>query len=477
MAETKKIDLSKARAFPNNFEAERFLLCCMLIDGNVVENVVPTMNAVAFYNRKHRAIFQAIVKLNSNASAVDIVTVNDLMEKNSTADEGTLGYLLELSELLPSSANYRQYFDIIYRDNTLRDLITACNTIIEDCYHSTDEKESVHKAEELIYNVGAKLDKRGLTHITNASLELMDKINELAKNKGKIRGFSTGFPIYDAVTNGLQKGDLDILAARPSVGKTAFALNVLVNYIRRSDKEDKTIAVFSLEMPAVQLVQRLVCNLTNVSMNDVNKGAVVGTAQKNIWKINKEFGSTKIYINDSSQISPSEVFSQCRRLPSQASSKCVDLIIIDYLQLMFSDKSMNAQESRQAQVAQMSRMMKIMARELDCPVVLLSQMSRGIANRDDPRPKLSDLRESGAIEQDADMVMFLSREDDNDIANSPIILTIAKHRNGELKDIRYSWRGEYMRFIESDDQKGIEFVKKRKEQKRDNDGSEANQNE
>lgn len=467
MAEKQKVDISKARIFPNNLEAERFLLCCMLIDGNVAESIAPILPENAFYSKKHRGIFQSIVSLNSSAKAVDVVTVNDLMEKNGLSDENTLGYLLELSELLPSSANYKQYYDIIHRDFTLRELITACNSVIADCYQSTDEAETVRKAEELIYSVGTKLEKTGLRHISKYSLDLMDRINELAKNKGRIKGFSTGFRIFDAVTNGLQKGDLDILAARPSVGKTAYALNLIVNYLNnmKDGDTDKTIAIFSLEMPAVQIVQRIVSNLSNVSMNDINKGAVVGTAQKNIWQINKKFGSTKIYINDSSQISPSEVFSQCRRLPSQASSKSVDLVIIDYLQLMFNDKSVSAQESRQVQVAQMSRMMKIMARELECPVILLSQMSRGVAVREDPRPKLSDLRESGAIEQDADMVMFLSREDENDVANSPIILSIAKHRNGELKDIRYNWRGEYMRFEESEDQHNINFTKKVRQSK------------
>jgi replicative DNA helicase len=447
----KKI-LDKVKIFPNNFEAEQSLLCCLLIDGNAVEGVVPTLEPNAFYNKRNREIFEAIKYLYSSGSAVDIITVNDKLEKTGNADENSLVYMTSLNNLLPSGANYNFYAKMLHRDYVLRSIITACNSILEESYHSDNEIATLRHAEELIYGISKEMDNGGLAHISQATSELMERIDMLAKNKGVLRGLPTGFRIFDSVTNGLQNGDLIILAARPSVGKTAFAFNIVANTIKKG--EPKTIAIFSLEMPAVQLAQRLVCNMGDVSMDDVGKGDVKGESSKNIWKVNQSLSDSKIFVDDRSLIPPSEILSQCRRLPSIAGSKKVDLVIIDYLQLMQSDTSKGrGPNSRQEEVSSMSRTMKIMAKELNCPVILLSQMSRGIESRTDKTPMLSDLRESGSIEQDADIVLFLSRELDEDKANSPIKLTIAKHRNGSLKNIRFDWSGDYMRFVESENQK------------------------
>lgn len=461
MAEKIKKIPDNIKIFPNNFEAEQSLLCCLLIDGNVVEKIVPIFNENVFYNKKNHSIYKTICQLYKKGSAIDIITVNDLMEKLNLSDDNTLLYLTELNNLLPSGANFDYYSKILYRDYVLRSLITACNTIVAECYESTDENKTLRNAEKLIYSISKELDKGGLTHISGATSELMERIDTLCKNNGMLRGLPTGFRIFDSVTNGLQNGDLIILAARPSVGKTAFAFNIVANTIKVG--EPKTIAIFSLEMPAVQLAQRLVCNMGDVKMSDVSKGILKGESSKNIWRVNQTLSDSKIFVDDRSMVPPSEVLSQCRRLPSIAGSKKVDLVIVDYLQLMLPDKEKGkSYVSRQEEVSSMSRMMKLMAKELDCPVILLSQMSRGIENRDDQTPLLSDLRESGSIEQDADIVMFLTREVNEDKLNSPIILSIAKHRNGELKNIRFDWQGEFMRFTESEDQREYLSVKSKK---------------
>jgi len=458
MADAHSGALDKIRVFPNSFEAEQSLLCCLLIDGTSVEEVLPVLEADAFYNKKNREIYTAIQQLYRGGMAVDLVTVNDKLEKMGKSDNNTLTYLTELNTLLPSGANFSYYASILHRDYVLRSLITACNKITEESYRATDENATLRYAEELIYGISKEVRQGGLEHISRAAGELMERIDTLSKNNGRLRGLTTGFKIFDSVTNGLQNGDLIILAARPSVGKTAFAFNIVANTVRSG--EPKTIAIFSLEMPSVQLVQRLVCNLGDVKMTDISRGDVKGENARNIWKVNMTLSDSKVYVDDRSLVKPAEILSQCRRLPSIAGTNKLDLVIIDYLQLMMpdNDKGRSA-ASRQEEVASMSRMMKIMAKELNCPVILLSQMSRNVENRTDRKPKLSDLRESGSIEQDADIVMFLYREVEDDKENSPVVLSVAKHRNGELKDIRLKWQGEYMRFEESEDQSKPRIVR------------------
>lgn len=445
----KTVGKESIKIYPNNFEAEQWLLCCILIDGQVASEAIPVLKEDDFYNIKHKKIFDAMQKLHSLTISPDVITVNDRMTKENNAETDTLTYLAELATILPSAANYRQYMRILKRDSTLRSLINNSNKIIEAAYAATDADEAVKYAEALIYAISKEHTRNDLEHISDAIIKLMERIDTMTKNKGALRGLMTGFPLLDKKTNGLQKGDLIILAARPSVGKTAFALNIVGNIANNENTKNKTIAVFSLEMPAVHLSQRIVCNLSGVSMEDVGTGELKNDDDKKVWKISQTLSDSCIYIDDSSMVTPYEILAKARRLSSRA--KGLDLIIVDYLQLMMSK---NARDSRQEAISEMSRMMKIIAKELDCPVIVLSQMSRGIENRTDKSPKLSDLRESGAIEQDADIVMFLSREDEQQKhANQfPIMLEIAKHRNGDLARIRYDWDGPYLRFKESTNQ-------------------------
>lgn len=452
----KSSDKKKMRIFPNNFEAEQSVLCCILIDGNVARNVVPMLNLEAFYNEKHRRIYKAMVALFNTAAPIDIITVYDYMETNGLSDGETLSYLTTLNNLLPSGANYMQYAKIVFRDMTLRNVITKCNAIIEKAYDATDADEVVFFAEKLIYELSKEMSKNELKHISTATIEVMERIEKLKKDRNAMRGLYTGFRIFDKVTNGLQNGDLVILAARPSVGKTAFALNILANVAEKS-ADSKCMAIYSLEMPARHIAQRIMSNMGSVSMSDMNSAELKSDGDTRLWKVTQKLSNSKIFINDSSLITPAEVLSQCRRLGAEYNNGRLDLVIIDYLQLMSGSTDKSA-DSRQQEIAYMSRMMKIMARELNCPVILLSQMSRGIENRKEKTPQLSDLRESGAIEQDADIVMFLYREVEEDKHNSPIILDLSKHRNGELKKIRLNWQGEFMSFTESEDQN--EYLKR-----------------
>lgn len=443
---TKEV-VPQIKVYPNNFEAEQSVLCCLLIDGDVAREFLSKIDPNAFYNKLNRKIFDAMQEVDKANMSVDIITVNDYLEKNG--DHENLPYLSELINLLPSAANCQQYVRIIMRDMILRELIRRCNSIIEEAYQSTDEDESLRNAEKLIFDISNKLTSNSIVHISKPTANLIDRMDAIAKDKNAFRGLLTHFTKFDKLTNGLQKGDLVILAARPSVGKTAFALNIMANVAKNN--RDKVIVMFSLEMPAMQIAQRLLSNMANVDMNELNTGALLGSSHKNLWEMTRILSESRIFINDSSIVTPKDVLNQCRKLCCSGKGfSSIDLIVVDYLGLM-TNSTQRKESNRQQEISDMSRMMKIAAKELNCPIVLLSQMSRGIESRKDKTPMLSDLRESGAIEQDADIVMFLSREIEND-RTAPVLLNIAKHRNGALDTIRLDWNGACMRFTESENQ-------------------------
>ncbi len=441
-----------AKIFPHNFEAEQSVLCCLLIDGNAASQYIGKLPADAFYNKKHRIIYQTMQSLHDGSESVDVITVSDQMIKNGTGDDKTLEYLTDLTNLLPSAANCNNYVKILRRDMILRNIIEKCNLIIENAYASTNEEETLRLAEKEIYGISNELQSTGLEPISKAATDLIERLNLLSKDKNAFRGLPTGFKSFDKITNGLQKGDLIILAARPSVGKTAFALNIVNNIIRKKG-DPKTICIYSLEMPAVQLAQRMLCDLANVPMDEVNSGDLSDQSHEHLWELTKTLSNSRVFVNDASLVSPNDVAAQCRRLcGSGLGFNHIDLIVVDYLGLMSLHANGRQSDDRQLEIATMSRQMKGLAKEFKCPIILLCQMSRGIEQRKEKTPQLSDLRESGAIEQDADIVLFLSREDEAAKHDSPILLDISKHRNGELGQIRLNFDGKHMRFTESDDQ-------------------------
>jgi len=454
---------AKAPVYPANIEAEKYLLCCMLLDGNAAAVLIDKLKDADFYSVKHQKILSAMREIKSESAdgLIDFLTVSDQMSRNGSADATTLEYLSELVDLLPSGANFDHYYSIVRRDSVLREIINANNEILERAYSSEaeDEKEVLNFAEKKIFELSEHGRVGGLTHIYKSVTELVERLRDLGKNAGTLSGLQTGFPIFDNITNGLQKGNLIVLAARPGVGKTAFALNIVANIIKSG--KQKAVAVFSLEMAAMELSQRLVSNLSGVTMDALGKGELPKSGEQKLISTVKRLADTKIFMSDASFITPMEILSECRRIcRGKEGVTQLDLIIVDYLQLMSSGNA-NSDKSRQQTVADISRLMKLMAKELKCPVLLLSQMSRSIETRDDKTPQLSDLRESGAIEQDADIVMFLTKEIDDGQKDSlsPIMLIVAKNRHGKTANIRLTWHGEVQNFTQSDDQSGFFGVK------------------
>lgn len=440
---------NQVKMMPHSIEAEQSILACLLIDNNVVSNITERIKPQDFYSEANKKIYQTMFTLFETNQPIDFVTVVDKLEKTNILGEvGGIEYITTLSSSLPSAVNYKTYVDIVKRDSINRSLILAGQQIIENAYKGGEIEQSIAFAEKVIYDIAQKEETSTLEHISSALNEAMKSIDELAKNGGQIKGISTGITEFDKLTNGLQNSDLILLAARPGVGKTSFAMNIAIN---ASIYQHKTCAIFSLEMPRVQLAMRSLCQVAKVSMSKTKKGGLTTEEMKYIWMANKTLADSNIYVSDSSLVTPMDVLDKCRRLKRE---KGLDLIVIDYLQLMSSGK-VSKEDNRQQEISLITRFLKIAAKELNVPIILLSQLSRAIEQRKDHKPMLSDLRESGAIEQDADMVLFIDNPDKyNDIVNpnEPGIceLVVAKHRNGELANIKMRWIGELTTFVDPD---------------------------
>lgn len=442
---------SKVKIMPHNLEAEQALLGCILIDENVPIEVMPQIKKDDFYLDAHSNIFEAMSLVYNSNAPVDFITVSDQLDKTGVLESvGGLEYLTTLTNVIPSAVNFSHYLDIVKRDSVMRKLIASGQKIIENAYKSGEKKETISFAEKIIFEIAQTEDTSSLEHIGPALKAVIDKFDEIAKEGGVLkRGIPTGFKDLDRVTNGLQNSDLILLAARPGVGKTSLAMNIVIN---AAVSENKRCALFSLEMPSTQLAQRAICSLANVSMEKALKGELSVEEWQAVWAANKKLNQSNIFVDDSSMNTPIDILSKCRRLKREGG---LDLVMIDYLQLMNSGSK--TRENRQQEISEMTRHLKIAARELDVPVILLSQLSRAVESRKETgyRPVLSDLRESGSIEQDADIVMFIYKPDMyNDVVNEhgPGVceLIIAKHRNGALEDIKLRWFGETISFKDFD---------------------------
>ncbi len=450
MADLNK-EVQALKTYPHSYEAEQSLLCCILIGGELATNIVPMVPEDAFYDLRHKKIIRACKELVAENLRIDLIIVNERLERKNDSDLNMFEYLGELTSIVPSAANYAEYVSILERNMILRRLIEACNNITAKAYQGEDSKAVLAFAEKSIYGVGETYQRGSLEQIGKASGEFMAQMSTKCKDKNTASGLMTHYKRFDDITNGLQPTDLIILAARPSVGKTSFALNIVSNIVANKDYES-LVAIFSLEMSSVQLVKRMYSTLSNVSMNTMNKGRPSFEEQKEMWEVNSALAKSNIYVDETGMQGPSEVIAKCRRLAS-THKKDIGLIVIDYLGLMKSDSN-RRNDSKSNEVGEISRMLKLAAKELNAPIILICQMSRGIEGRDDKIPKLSDLRDSGSIEQDADIVLFLSRENESDKGKPEynVILDISKHRNGELGEIRYNWEGKHIRFTESKDQ-------------------------
>ncbi|MCI8370354.1 MAG: replicative DNA helicase [Clostridia bacterium] len=440
----------KINTMPNNLDAEQALLGCMLIDNEILPELTDLLDENDFYQDSHKYIISAIKQTFSERKPVDIVTLSDKLESEGNLQKaGGIAYLTELVQVTPSAANYKFYFDIVRRDSVNRNLIRAAKEVAEFSRTSDDEIKSIQFAEEKIYAVSQTNDTSTIKDIRDGEGldSVFEKFQKLSEDRDSFRGVPTGFHRLDRLTNGLQKSDLIVLAARPGMGKTSLAMNIVEN---AAVNENKVCAVFSLEMPNTQIIQRLLCSTAEVSMSAALAGKLSDNDWKKLAKAGEKLRKSKISIDDSSRVTPAEILSKCRRIKSKNNGQ-LDLIMIDYIQLMSSGKK-GGDDNRVQEVASITRDLKIMAKELDVPVIALSQLRRIQSGE----PQLSDLRESGAIEQDADMVMFISRPDvtasAEDIANNKVqkgqaFLNIAKHRNGGLERIPLRFKGELTKFV------------------------------
>lgn len=446
------------KKMPNSLDAEQALLGCLLIDNELQAEVLDELSEEDFYQDSHKYIYNAMRKTFIGRKPVDLVTLSDVLDKAGELERaGGIAYLTELAQVTPSAANYKYYLEIVKRDSTNRKLIRAAESIIENCYKSPDERESIADAEKKVYDISKSKDKSGLLSMSEGDIvgEVIHKFEAIQADRNAFRGVPTGITRLDQVLNGLQKSDLIILAARPGMGKTSLAMNFVEHAAMKSDK---VCAVFSLEMPRIQIVQRLLCSYTNVSMGKALTGKLDDREWRTISSACDALSKAKIYIDDSSRTTPAEILSKCRRLKTIEGQ--LDLIMIDYIQLMSSgDKK--EKDNRQQEIASITRDLKIMAKELNVPVIALSQLRR-IQSQE---PQLSDLRESGAIEQDADIVMFISRPDvgasEEDLASGKVKkgdaeIIIAKHRNGSCDRIKLRFRGEITKFVNLEEQETVQ---------------------
>ncbi|MBQ7924119.1 MAG: replicative DNA helicase [Clostridia bacterium] len=441
---------------PYNRDAEMALLGCFLMDNDIVAELVEKVSEEDFYQESHKFIIRAMRKVFESRKPVDLVTVSDYLDSEGNLDKaGGLAYLTELAQITPSAANYKSYYEIVTRDSVNRKLIRAARKIIETSTSSTDEKTSLNFAEKAIYDISRETETSALLGMEEGDIigDVLHKFEMLQTDPDSFKGVPTGFKHLDRMTNGLQAGALIVLAARPGMGKTSLAMNLVEHAALRAKK---TCAVFSLEMPRREIVQRLICSYANVSMANALAGKLSAKEWKKLMVAADKLRTSNIYIDDSSRITPNEILSKCRRLKTTAGG--VDMIMIDYIQLMSSgDSKMAGAENRQQEVASITRDLKIMAKELSVPVIALSQLRR-IQSKE---PTLSDLRESGAIEQDADIVMFINRPEavatSEELETGKVVkgaaeLIIAKHRSGAQGRVSLKFIGECTKFVDVDEQ-------------------------
>ena len=432
------------RQMPHSLEGEQAVLGSMLIDPDCIKDVMDKLQPGDFYLRQNREIFETIYSMFTYARPVDGITVAEEMQKNRTYDETTTrSYLVQLMEITPTSANVMEYVKIVRDKSLLRAVAQAASEITAMVQEGTGTAgDTLEAAEQRIFAIRRGQSAKDMIPLRQVLPEVLDRLSEMSESEDHLPGLSTGLSAVDAKITGLNKSDLLLLAARPGMGKTSFALNIALNVAKSSQK---TVAIFSLEMSSEQLVTRLLSSEAFVENVRLKTGNLRETDWQKIADAAMVLNRLDIRIDDNPMLSAADMNAKCRRLDN------LGLVVIDYLQLMTSAGSGKGYggESRQQVVSDISRMLKIMAKELDVPVLCLSQLSRANEKRDDKRPMLSDLRESGAIEQDADIVLFLYRDDyyneDSEKHNIAECI-VAKNRHGETGKVELKWQPEYTTF-------------------------------
>ncbi len=429
---------------PNNVEAEKAVIGAMMLDSDAIMVCSGVLTAGEFYQQQYGIIFDALVEMYRDGIGADLVTIqNKLREKEVTPELYSVEYLGELLASVPTSANVKFYAEIVHEKAVLRRLIKVTEQVTRECYMDSQPLEDIlEDTEKSVFDVIQQRGGSEFEPIRDVVLRTLDSIEKAAKQKGNITGLETGFRDLDAKTAGLQKSDLILIAARPAMGKTAFVLNIAEYVALHSNS---TIALFSLEMSKEQLVKRMLAMNSMVDSQKIRTGDLEDDDWDKLVGSVRKIGNSNLVIDDTSGITASELRSKCRKLKIEQG---LDLVIIDYLQLM-TGAGKRKSDSRQQEISDISRSLKVMARELDVPVIALSQLSRAVESRPDKRPMLSDLRESGAIEQDADIVMFIYRDEyynpDSEKKGVAEVI-VAKQRSGPTGPVELAWLSQYTKF-------------------------------
>ncbi|MGM0881524.1 MAG: replicative DNA helicase [Bacillota bacterium] len=435
------------RVPPQNLEAEQAVIGAILLQPEALITAMERVRSEDFYSGPHRQIYEAMVEIAENNQPVDLVTLTAHLQDQHLLEEiGGVSYLAKLANSVPTAANVDYYAQIVEEKSMLRRLIRTATNIVSDGYANSDDVGVLlGDAEKKILEISNRRSGSGFISIRDVLMEVFEKVELLYSNKGNTTGIPSGFTDLDRMTAGFQRSDLIIVAARPSVGKTAFALNIAQNVGIRARE---TVAIFSLEMSAAQLVQRMVCAEGNVDAQRMRTGHLEGEDWEKLTMAIGALSESEVYIDDTPGITVAEIRSKCRRLKKE---RGLGMILIDYLQLISGRGK--AGENRQQEVSEISRTLKHIARELEVPVIALSQLSRGVEQRQDKRPMMSDLRESGSIEQDADIVAFLYRDDyyDKESEKKNIIeIIIAKQRNGPVGTVELAFLKQFNKFVSID---------------------------
>jgi replicative DNA helicase len=437
-------DLFADRIPPQNIEAEQAVLGAIFLESAALTLASEVLVPEDFYRASHQKIFHAMLKVADKGEPVDLVTVTaELADAKMLEEVGGVSYLSELANSVPTAANVEYYARIVEEKSILRRLIRTATSIAQEGYTREDEVDDLlNEAEKKIMEVSQRKNTGAFQNIKDILVQTYDNIEMLHNRKGEVTGIPTGFIELDRMTAGFQRSDLIIVAARPSVGKTAFALNIAQNV---ATKTNENVAIFSLEMSAQQLVMRMLCAEGNINAQNLRTGKLTPEDWGKLTMAMGSLSNAGIYIDDTPGIRVSEIRAKCRRLKQESG---LGMVLIDYLQLI--QGSGRNRENRQQEVSEISRSLKALARELDVPVIALSQLSRSVEQRQDKRPMMSDIRESGSIEQDADIVAFLYRDDyyDKESENKNIIeIIIAKQRNGPVGTVQLAFIKEYNKFV------------------------------
>ena len=432
---------------PHSIEAEQAVLGGVFLDEEAWDKVAQLIQEQDFYRNDHRIIFRAISNLCNEGKPCDIVTVAEWLESHQLLDDsGGMKNLAALAENTPSASNIVTYADIVRKRSVLRQLISATTSINDTIFNpeGKSSEEILEIAEQIVFEIAEQEDRgrKGYQNISAYTGKVMEIMQVLAESKGAITGIPTGYHDLDAKTAGFQPSDLIIIAGRPAMGKTSLAVNIAEN---AAIKDKRSVAIFSMEMSAEQLVMRMMSSLANINQTKVKNGRLDGDDWERFRSTVGMLQETNIYIDDTPALTPAELRARCRRISREHG---LDLVVLDYLQLM---QVPGSKENRNAEISEISRSLKAMAKELNVPVIALSQLSRAVDTRADKRPVMSDLRDSGSLEQDADVIIFIYRESEyeehKDTADPGMAeILLRKQRNGPTGNLKLAWRGEYTRF-------------------------------